>query len=266
VSRNGKKSLGNAKLERAVETPISPGEVVMSYIDFEKLEAIDGRAFRTNQPYPWANPAGLLTDAGHRALLETLPAALQFQEVVGKARKFGQRSHDRLSLEYQPDLELAPPWRDFLAELRGARYSETLCGLFGRRALDLRFHWHYTGRGCSVSPHCDSMHKLGSHIFYLNSEKDWDLSWGGETLILEAERYPNRRSAPEIEDFDRVIESDHLGNRSLLFMRRGDSWHAVREIQCPEGQFRKVFIVVINRVGPVETLRRIATGRHEGSA
>lgn len=236
----------------------------MSYIDFEKFEALDRRAFRRNQPYPWANPAGLLTPGGYEELLETLPDVSMFQENIGKPRKFGQRSHDRLTLEYQPELDLAPAWREFLEELRGPRYYTDLCRLFGRLALDLRFHWHYTPRGCSVSPHCDSKHKLGSHIFYFNSEKDWDAAWGGETLILESSAYPDRRSAPEIEDFDRAIESEHLGNRSLLFMRRRDSWHAVREIRCPEGLFRKVFIVVINRVPRVETLRRVVTGTHHG--
>jgi hypothetical protein len=35
-----------------------------------------------------------------------------------------------------------------------------------------------------------------------------------------------------------------LGNRSPLFARKEHSWHGVREIRCPEGHMRKVFIVV----------------------
>jgi len=38
-----------------------------------------------------------------------------------------------------------------------------------------------------------------------------------------------------------------LGNRSLLFTTRNDSWHGVKAIQCPEDRMRKVFIVVINK-------------------
>jgi hypothetical protein len=37
-----------------------------------------------------------------------------------------------------------------------------------------------------------------------------------------------------------------LGNQSLLFQRQGNSWHGVREIRCPQGRYRKIFIVVIN--------------------
>jgi hypothetical protein len=56
-----------------------------------------------------------------------------------------------------------------------------------------------------------------------------------------------RSSAPEFEDFDRAIGSRALGNWSFLFTRRGDSWHGVKPLVCPEGRFRKVFIVVLNR-------------------
>ena len=42
------------------------------------------------------------------------------------------------------------------------------------------------------------------------------------------------------------LASENLGNHSLLFQRQGNSWHGVREIRCPQGQYRKIFIVVIN--------------------
>jgi hypothetical protein len=42
----------------------------------------------------------------------------------------------------------------------------------------------------------------------------------------------------------------------LLFRRRGNSWHGVREIHCPGDELRKVFIVVINRLTRMDRLRR----------
>jgi len=33
--------------------------------------------------------------------------------------------------------------------------------------------------GCAVSPHCDAVRKLATHIFYFNTEADWDPGWGG---------------------------------------------------------------------------------------
>lgn len=229
----------------------------MPYLDYDRLGAIDARAFRTARPYPWVNPAGLLTPEGYRSLLEHLPTQEQFTPSFGKPRAHGQRSHDRFTLDYRDDLPVAEKWKDFIAELRSPTYRNFLGRLLGTRAFVLRFHWHYTPRGCSISPHCDAKDKLGSHIFYFNTEQDWDPSWGGQTLLLDdGGRFP-RTSAPHIEDFDTILPSQSIGNASLLFARGAKSWHAMRPLQCPEDRLRKVFIVVVNRFGPVERIKQI---------
>jgi hypothetical protein len=228
----------------------------VKYLDIERLEQIDPRSFRATQPYPWINPSDLISSAGFERLASTLPDVSMFRRVFGKERKFGQKSHDRFALDYTNDLDLSEPWRNFMAEITSARYSAAIARLAGRRSVDLSFHWHYTPRGCSVSPHCDSKHKLGSHIFYFSREKEWEPEWGGATLILDSTRRLDRRSAPDFDDFDREFSGEHVGNHSLLFIRRNDSWHGVREIQCPEGMLRKVFIVVVDRVPAMESLRR----------
>ena len=222
----------------------------MRYLDLPRLRAADARGFREAHPYPWTNPFGLLTASGYEALRRDLPDAALFTPTFAKKRKYGQRSHDRLTLEYAPDLPLPPSWRDFVAELQGREYRTFLHRMLGRRWLRLRFHWHYTPAGCSVSPHCDARRKLGSHIFYLNDEDDWDPEWGGQTLVLDDEGRLSPRSAPELEQFRAEMPSQSLGNHSLLFMRRGNSWHAVREVRCPPGVYRKVFIVVIETALP----------------
>lgn len=231
----------------------------MSYLNWNQLNALDRHSFQTQQPYPWINPAGLLTPDGYQRLLETLPEVSLFTPRFGVQRAHGQRSHDRYGLEYSPTLGLAEPWHAFIDELSGKAYLDFLKDMLGVRWLALRFHWHYTPNGCSVSPHCDAKHKLGSHIFYFNTEQDWDPAWGGETLILDDGGRFNRKSAPQFNDFDRIISSQALGNRSLLFARKGQSWHGVREIECPDDQLRKVFIVVINRNTPVDRVKRLCT-------
>jgi hypothetical protein len=236
----------------------------MTYLDFERLESLDGRAFRAAVPYPWMNPEGLLTEDGYRRLLATLPGPSVFEERFGIQRAHGQRSHDRLALEYASDLGVADDWHAFVAELRSARYRRFLRRMLGRGGFRLKFHWHYTPRGCSVSPHCDAKHKIGSHIFSFNTAADWDPAWGGQTLILDDGGRFDRKSAPRFEDFDRVIAAENMGNRSLLFARRGNSWHGVRELTCPEGALRKVFIVVVDDL--VLGLRREVLDRLRGKA
>jgi 2OG-Fe(II) oxygenase superfamily len=229
----------------------------MLYLDLQRLTAIDPTAFQSQKPYPWINPEGLLTEAGYQRLLKTLPDVSLFTPFFGVARAHGQYSHDRFVLEYRNDLALADPWKEFIAELRGKDYRRFLRRLLGTSSLELRFHWHYTPNGCSVSPHCDSERKLGSHIFYFNTAQDWDSSWGGETLILDDGGRFRRESAPHFDDFEHAIPSQAVGNRSLLFARKGRSWHGVREIHCPEGHLRKVFIVVIHRCSLVDRLQRL---------
>jgi hypothetical protein len=43
----------------------------MTYLDVKRLQAIDPGCFRAQTPYPWVNPAGLLTDSGYDRLRET---------------------------------------------------------------------------------------------------------------------------------------------------------------------------------------------------
>jgi len=219
----------------------------MQYLDTEKLNAIDSEAFLEVKPYPFINPAGVLTEAGYRRLIENLPTLEAMEPSFGRKRSHGQVSHDRYLLEYSEDLQTVPDvWHEFVAELHGPEYTRFLQRMYQRKRLRINMHWHYAPRGCSVSPHCDAQHKLGSHIFYLNTADEWDPEWGGQTLILDDNGRFETNSAPAFEDFDNVIASECVGNVSTLFARRDRSWHGVRELTCPEGKLRKVFIVVVN--------------------
>lgn len=237
----------------------------MKYINESVMKGLDAAAFQGQQPYPWLNPEGFLTTDGFARLADSLPAPELFDKRFGEKRKHGQAPHDRLALEYRPDLPLSQPWREFVDELSSPAYRGFLERMFGRRALRLVLHWHYTPNGCSVSPHCDARRKLGSHIFYFNTDKDWQADWGGETLILDDHGRFLADSAPKFEDFDSVMPAKAMGNSSLLFMRRERSWHGVKEIRCPPDRLRKVFIVVIedwDLKARVKSLFRDKKGRY----
>lgn len=217
----------------------------MTFLDYDRLDALDEKAFQRTKPYAWMNPGGLLTEEGYRRLVETLPDVSIFQPSFGVERSHGQHPHDRYILEYDESLPVSDEWHAFARELHEERYRNFVRRMFGRGLLRLSYHWHYTPNGCSISPHCDAKRKLGSHIFYFNREEEWKPEWGGQTLVLDDHgRFP-RDSAPKIEDFDSVSAADAVGNYSFLFARGDKSWHGMREIHCPEGTFRKVFIVVV---------------------
>jgi hypothetical protein len=237
----------------------------LKYIDIDTLKSIDTAAFRAVSPFPWINPKGFLTDEGLDELTANMPDISLFQSTAGYTRKNSQAEHRRYALEYEDGLDISPVWEAFIAELLSPEYREFACELMGTRHVVLRMHWHYAPSGCDVSPHCDSQAKLGSQIFYLNTHDDWDPDWGGQTVILDDDgRFPTH-SAPAFDDFDREWVAETMDNHSVIFGRRGNSWHGVKTINAPEGVMRKVFILVYEDARPLKLfrkrLRRFLTGR-----
>jgi hypothetical protein len=235
------------------------------FLNTELLDSVDPVAFQTRQPYPWINPQHFICDERYGELLATMPPLEQFRAFFGKQRKHGQASHDRYVLDYERGMQLSPQWRDFVEELCSDRYRDFVCKLLDVSHVRFRFHWHFTPDGGEVSPHCDSKGKIGSQIFYLNTEDDWQWDWGGETVILDDKGRIEADNAPAFEDFDAEYPAETRDNRSLIFGRQGNSWHGVRRINCPENHFRKVFIVVFEEHRPARMLakqaRRLVTGK-----
>jgi 2OG-Fe(II) oxygenase superfamily len=236
----------------------------LQYLNPAVLEAIDPAQFNAQLPFPWINPQSFIRDEQFRELLATVPDISQFRSFFGKQRKHGQGSHDRYVLDYEDGLELAPAWSQFIDELRGDSYRKFVCSLLGVSHVRFRFHWHFTPNGGEVSPHCDSKGKIGSQIFYLNTDDDWRWDWGGETVVLDDGGKIGPENAPAFEDFVAEYPAKTRDNRSLIFGRRGNSWHGVRRINCPENYYRKVFIVVFEEYRPMKMaakkLRRLLTG------
>lgn len=245
----------SAVAEESIRSP--QARVSAPLLDERRLAKISADAFRGADPYPWINPESLLTQAGFDLLRFNMPPLEVMKPSFGRRRAHGQQPHDRYALEYRPELPLHPAWHRLVEELHGPRYQRFLSRLFDSRRFTLSCHWHYTPRGCSVSPHCDARRKLGSHIFYFNTTEDWQPDWGGETLVLDDGGRLSRNSAPAFDDFDRAFAANAIGNRSLLFRRRGNSWHGVRTLNCPRDRMRKVFIVAVNGSGPLARLRRL---------
>lgn len=233
-----------------------PATLLPGLLDTQRLAAVDTARFRHARPYPWLGLEGVLTPDAFERLRADLPPVSMMDKSFGRKRAHGQQPHDRYVLEYHRDLPVAASWHEFIAELEAPPYRDWLARLFGTPRLRLSYHWHYTPNGCSVSPHCDARHKLGSHIFYFNTAEDWDPGWGGETLILDDSGRFSRNSAPDFDAFDHRFSAPTLGNQSLLFRRQGNSWHGVKPIHCPQGALRKVFIVVINSDHLAGRLRR----------
>lgn len=228
-----------------------------AFLDAAALDAVDGEAFQAAEPFPFAVLDRMLTPAGYDALAANLPDPADFAKTFGRRRAHGQASHDRFVLQYTRWVRIPPVWQRFVAELKSKAYRQFVSRLLGRDDFMLHFHWHYTPNGCSVSPHCDAPWKLGSQIFYLNTDRDWRPEWGGQTLVLDDAGRFQAGSAPSYDDFARTIPSGPIGNTSLIFGRNERSWHAVRPLQCPEDALRKVFIVEFRKKSALMSARTV---------
>ena len=121
-------------------------------------------------------------------------------------------------------------------------------------------------------------HGQASHDRYvLDFEEGMDLSAPWARLIEELRGDAYRKFVCKMLDVSHVRfrfhwhftpnggeVSPHCDNRSLIFGRRGNSWHGVRRINCPDNYFRKVFIVVFEEHRPLrmaaKKMRRLLTG------
>lgn len=219
----------------------------MKYLDISVLQAIPTGAFKNTKPFPWANPQGVLTESGYLELIRTLPDVSLFEKSIGMERAYGQKPHDRYELKYKDGIILSSAWTQFLLELNSPEYHAEIARLFGTDRFTLRYQWQYSFAGCSVSPHCDSRNKVGTHIFYMNTPENWKDEWGGRTLILDDGGAFPTESAPALSEFKSQTAAEVFGNRSLVFERTDRSWHAVSELISPEGAMRQIFTVVMDR-------------------
>jgi hypothetical protein len=222
----------------------------MQYLNRDVMDQVSAEAFQQQQPYPWVNLQNTLTPEGFEQLRAALPDISQFRRMVGVKRGHGQGYHDRAILHYRPDIALSQPWEDFVAELKGRYYESFLRRMLGvpaGRQLILSMEWYYAWQGCGVSPHCDARRKLATHIFYFNTEQDWESNWGGRILLLDDDRRLKAHSGPSFEELKIAQSLDPRGNASLLFQRTEHSWHGVRPLESPSPDvLRKLFIITTN--------------------
>jgi hypothetical protein len=222
----------------------------MKFLNEEILKSEQDAVFRTKKPYPWTICKNIFNEDGLKALRFHMPDISLYTYENGWVREGGQKPHVRHGLIYEKGMQVPEAWHSFIKELEGNEYRNFIKRMFGINDFDLMFYWQLTSAGCSVSPHCDSVKKFGSHIFYLNSEGEWDTAWGGETLILDDSLQYKAESNPEFEDLKIVASSPSAPNSSLLFARTDHSWHGVKELMCPKGVTRKLFTVIINKKKP----------------
>ena len=129
--------------------------------------------------------------------------------------------------------------RNLSPNCRETLYQSWLQRMLGPQQFILTMEWYYAWQGCSVSPHCDARRKLATHIFYFNTEEDWEENWGGQILMMDDEGRYKPHSAPAFDDLKVAASLVPRGNESLFFQRTEHSWHGVRPLGMPIEQAAK---------------------------
>ena len=190
---------------------------------------------------PHANFVDFIQPKYYRGLLKHFPTDDLFKDEFPEESKHGHRPHCRRCFcigetqgsKYFDDYllepnKLPPIWQNFIMTI----YNSGQYKSFIRRALDckdfkFRFDFHRTRGGLDVSPHIDSLGKIGSHLFYFMPDEWTDLS-GGKTIFYLGKKV--NKMNPEPKDFKKSVTTSVIGNRSCLFKNVEDGWHGVTQV------------------------------------
>lgn len=231
--------------------------VACQFINADLLTSFSPDTFLSTTPFPWHHFHQFLQPEAFEQLYQDFPSLELFEQHLGIDRGNGQRPHNRYYLAYGESIyrtgqkgqgiithaELPPIWQAFIEELQtNSDYHAFVRSALGVSQFKIRYAWHVGFSGCEVSPHVDSSDKVGTHILYFNTERDWNPSWGGEILVLGDRQ--TEVINPEYSDFGSMTPVRITGNSSFFFKNKPHAWHGVQPLNCPEGSYRRLFNII----------------------
>ena len=190
---------------------------------------------------PHANFVDFLWPNAYERMLKDFPKNELFKDEFPKDRKHGQRPHCRRFFcigetqgskyfdEYMVEIEQLPSiWYQFCNNiLKNKDYHKFICKALNVKTFKIRFDFHKTEGGLDVSPHIDSIGKIGSHLFYF-MPNGWTDEDGGKTIFYRDKTVDKMN--PEPKDFKKSVTTSVIGNRSCLFKNAEEGWHGVTQV------------------------------------
>lgn len=229
-------------------------------INIHALETLSVEKFKKKWPYPWHDFHDFLTPEAFQLLYEEFPPFELFEYHDSIRRGGGQRPHNRYYLAYEKSRyhedwdevttgmirhhQLSENWQKFMEELESKEYLSFIESALSQRNFRVRYAWHMGTSAGEVSPHYDTLEKLGTHIFYFNVEKEWNPEWGGSILVLGDKL--TSKDNPDFSEFTTSTAVSVMDNHSFLFKNSLKSWHGVKMLKCPPGKYRRLFNVIFD--------------------
>lgn len=242
------------------------------FFNLSVLKSLPVQKFNETKPFPNHLFKEILLPEAFNELYNNFPSLDLFEKHVNRPRgKSGQRPHNRYYLAFEKSIyhkndqsglgvtkieQLPNVWQEFVREVQTSEpYLEFLNRYLNLNEYTIRYAWHVGETGSEVSPHCDSLDKIGTHIFYFNTSADWETEWGGSILALGGKK--TDKTNPDISDFETVEGFDIRDNSSFLFKNTSDGWHATEVLTCPPNHYRRLFNVIVQKKKTETPLKKI---------
>jgi Rps23 Pro-64 3,4-dihydroxylase Tpa1-like proline 4-hydroxylase len=177
------------------------------------------------KPYPHALIENFINPEDFRLLLENFPQEgfLLSKRKSGSDKTYTVDNNIIFGLELQQKNPLIlnyPYWCALVDELTSKDYKQLISNFLGVNLQDLPIELtlkrykksHY------ISPHTDRDYVNATHLIFFNEV--WNKNWGGELCIMSSSRKIEKKILP-------------LWEKSLLFLRTDNSWHAVTKCNAP---------------------------------
>lgn len=208
----------------------------MTNDDSRHLRTILAPAWRSrcavsDEPFRWVLAADFLEDGVASRLDQSFPRT-SFRVAGGGVPGYRFRYRTLISKSKVVAEDLPLVWRELAEAFTSAEYRRLLGGLVGCATDDLCVDAALCvyERACWLSPHTDREMRVVTQIVYLNRE--WDSAWGGSLRLLRSDRMD-----------DIAAEVVPAFNRSVVFRRAENSWHAVAPLASGVDRSRRSLLL-----------------------
>jgi len=235
------------------------------------------------EPYPVGVTSEVLDSDFYRLLLESYPPLSifkRFNESLGDKYSLSESNNRK---EYFQYLHQNDDWRKFYSYVKSKKFVEFVLDFFLQQNIDLginsfdyvksiknkrrgvirrllnrktiRSRFEFSAMpafgGC-LKPHTDAPTKLITLVLAFNDNQWNHKKWGGGTSIdkpVDVQQTFNQLNKFQEFDFVETVEEfPFRPNQCVMFVKTYNSWHSVKPMNGPQGQFRRTVTINIEEI------------------
>jgi Protein of unknown function DUF115/Methyltransferase domain len=212
------------------------------------------------EPYPIGLAAPVLDASTYQQLTATFPDRALFKQFGGGDEKFSLSERNNPDA-YHQFIQGSAQWKAFYDAVKSPAFIAKVVTVLGAHKIPLnatagqlrsRFEFSILpANGGLLRPHTDLASKVVTLVVSMQPAGElWDPAWGGGTDVLAqvdpAQTFADYQ-APE-DALTLVHTYPYQPNQCVVFVKTPQSWHTVRPLTGPAGQWRKTVTINLERV------------------